>query len=76
MLNLKRKTNYIFLKEICLLGYLNVVSLPDTDILMIYSIICSIDDTMSSEMSKGDLNPFRSYIFLSYISHWLLPAGH
>ena len=70
MLNLRRKKHYIFLKEICLLGYLNVVSLvlPDQGILMIYTIICSIDDTMSSEMSEGDLNPFRSYIFLSYIS--------
>ena len=28
--------------------------LPDVGILMIYSIICNIDDTMSSEMTEGD----------------------
>ena len=40
----------------CLLGHLHVVShvLPDVGILMIYSIMYNIGDTMSSEMSDED----------------------
>ena len=62
---------------------------PYIGILMIYSTLCNIGDTMGSEISEGysicrstpshSLNPFRSYIFLSYFfqtSLQLLYAVH